>query len=401
MTVSPTSRPRRCPLCGHPAAAGHGCPHPLARYLGKRLDERHTLDRVLGKGGMGVVFGGLRADGQRVAVKMLLPALASRPELFERFRREAQLASRLRHPNVVAVYDVGQTPDGGAYYVMEEVPGESLRALVRREGALPLSRAVRIVEQIAAGLGAARAAGIVHRDLKPHNVMVDAAKGDATKVLDFGLVKAVETSLVEGEELTGAGQVLGTPSYMAPEQASGSAVDHRADLFSLGATLYFCLTGVPPCKTNVAQVALAAIQKGEIPPVSSRRVGAPVPDALERFLLRALAYSPEARPQTAEQFVAELRESLEGAGPAVLDAQPETHLDPFDSSPSHPASAFELASWRTASGVSLPAARSRGLSERKRLALYVLVGVLAGGAIAWGAQRLLAGAETPAAASQE
>ncbi|MBI5549106.1 MAG: protein kinase [Deltaproteobacteria bacterium] len=315
----------KCGLCGQPTGTHHVCTNPLSKFLGTQIDERYAVDSVLGKGGMGVVFGGVPTSvHRRVAIKMLHPSLATTPEFFERFRREAELASRLHHPNIVTVFDFGRTRDGGCFYVMELMEGESLRALVRRTGPLPVARALKIIEQVGRALGAAHAAGVIHRDLKPHNVMCTAVDGaDFCKVLDFGLVKALEEDEHEVEQLTSTGQVLGTPSYMAPEQAGGEPLDQRADLFALGACLYFCLTGSPPCKSNSAHKVLVMLMNGEVPPVSARRLGAPISASLEAFVGRALAFSPDERPQSAETFIEEMKRAAAEMSPESLEAIPQ------------------------------------------------------------------------------
>ena len=389
----------KCALCGQPAGPDHACTNPLARYLGAPVDDRYVVDTVLGKGGMGVVFGATQTSvHRRVAMKMLHPSLATTPEFFERFRREAELASRLHHPNIITVFDFGRTKDGGCYYVMELVEGISLRALVRAQGPLPVSRAVKIVEQIGRALACAHAAGVIHRDLKPHNVMCSDVDGaDFCKVLDFGLVKAMEDDGAEGEQLTTTGQVLGTPSYMAPEQASGEPLDQRADLFALAACLYFCLTGAPPCKTNSAHKALAMLMNGEIPPISSRRVGAPVPPALEAFVKRVLSFSPDDRPQTAEQFIAEMRKSLEGAPAAALDARPEGLAESAEGTGSSRYSRGGKGSPARSASRSKPGARK---ADGPKVGLYVgaVVGAIAVGVLAFGARTLLAPAPAMPAA---
>jgi len=375
----------KCALCGQLSGPDHACTNPLAKYLGAPVDDRYVVDTVLGKGGMGVVFGATQTSvHRRVAMKMLHPSLATTPEFFERFRREAELASRLHHPNIITVFDFGRTKDGGCYYVMELVQGVSLRALVRKAGPLPVARALKIIEQIGRALAAAHAAGVIHRDLKPHNVMCSDVDGaDFCKVLDFGLVKAMEDDGAEGEQLTTTGQVLGTPSYMAPEQAGGESLDQRADLFALGACLYFCLTGSPPCKTNSAHKALSMLMNGEIPPVASRRIGAPVPPALEAFLKRALSFSPDDRPQTAELFIAEMRKAVEGVPQAVLDARPEGAAEAPE--------AGTGASRYSRDGKGSPARSASKRSARSPIGLYVgaAVGAVAVGVLAFAARSLL------------
>lgn len=346
------SAPVKCSLCGEQHGTARPCAHPLARLLGTTVDGRYKIEGVLGRGGMGVVFHGVQTSVQRrVAIKMLNPSLAESPMFFERFKREAELASRLHHPNIITIYDFGRSAEGLCYYVMELLGGHSLRSLVRLEGPLPIARAVRIVEQIARALANAHGQGVIHRDLKPHNVMVSNVDGaDHCKVLDFGLVKMMEEE-AEGEQLTTTGQVLGTPAYMAPEQAAGDPCDQRADLYSLGVCLFYCLAGSTPFRTNSAQKALMFLMTNELPTVASRRVGAPIPESLENFIRRSMAFHPDDRPASAEQFIEEMRAALVGLSDEELNAKPTGKVDAPDlnsglskaSSGSRPAGATAVA----------------------------------------------------------
>lgn len=293
-----------------------------ADYLGKTLDGRYRLDTVLGQGGMGLVFGGLQTSMQRpVAVKTLHPQLAMAPTFFERFKREAELASKLRHPNIITIYDFGRAADGTCYFVMELIEGESLRQQVKREGPMSLRRAAAIIEQAALGLQHAHNQNVVHRDVKPHNIMISQVDGhEYVKVLDFGLVKALEQE--DEEQLTSTGQVLGTPQYMPPEQAGGEVVDQRSDLYSLAGVLFFMLTGTSPFGANTVRKALTAALTKTVPAVGTLRQGAPVPRKLDEFFRKGLAREKEDRYQNASEFVGELNAALAGETEDVLDALP-------------------------------------------------------------------------------
>ncbi|MFP2908915.1 serine/threonine-protein kinase, partial [Pyxidicoccus sp. 3LFB2] len=271
---------------------------------------------------MGMVFRATQTSVQRpVAVKTLNPSLAAAPQFFERFRREAEIASRLRHPNVITIFDFGRAPDGTCYFVMELLQGESLKEMVKREGPMSLRRAISLVEQASQGLAHAHAEGCVHRDLKPHNIMVQQLSGrDFVKVLDFGLVKAMEAE--EEEQLTSTGQVLGTPQYMAPEQAGGEAVDQRSDLYSMAGVLYFCLTGSSPYGANTVRKALTASLTQPVPAVNSKRQGAPVPPALDAFFKKALSPEKEDRYQNAQEFIDAMLDTVADLSPEELDAMP-------------------------------------------------------------------------------
>ncbi|WP_224248914.1 serine/threonine protein kinase [Hyalangium gracile] len=290
--------------------------------LGQVLDGRYKIESVLGQGGMGMVFRATQTSVQRpVAVKTLNPALAAAPTFFERFRREAEVASRLRHPNVITIYDFGRAPDNTCYYVMELLEGESLKEIVKREGPMSLRRAVNLLEQSARGLAHAHEQQAVHRDLKPHNIMVQQLDGkDFVKVLDFGLVKALEQE--EEDQLTSTGQVLGTPQYMPPEQAGGELVDQRSDLYSLTGVFFFCLTGTSPFGANTVRKALTAALTQTVPPVNSKRQGAPVPSAIDAFMQKGLAREKEDRFQSAEEFIEAMLDAVADLTPEQLDARP-------------------------------------------------------------------------------
>ncbi len=293
------------------------------KLVGSTLDGRYRVEAVLGQGGMGMVFRAVQTSIQRaVAVKTLHPELAMAPQFFERFRREAETASKLKHPNIITIYDFGRTQDGMCYFVMEMLEGESLRQRVKRDGPMTLRQAAAIVEQVALGVGHAHKQGVVHRDIKPHNVMLTPVDGaEYVKVLDFGLVKALEQE--ENEQLTSTGQVLGTPQYMPPEQAGGEVVDQRSDLYSLTGVFYYCLTGHSPYGANTVRKALQASLTQEVPAISTYRVGAAVPDSIDRFMRKGLAREKEDRFQDADELVESLHAALTGAPDSVLDAVPQ------------------------------------------------------------------------------
>jgi serine/threonine-protein kinase len=259
---------------------------------------------------MGVVY---RAEDRRlkrvVAVKVLRPAQAGDLERRQRFLREARTAAALTHPNVVAVYDVGDS-DGSAYIAMELVPGETLRARLRR-GPLGMAEVRSLALQIAQGLAAAHERGIVHRDLKPENVFLTrAGEGEVrVKVLDFGVAKmmlADERPPGESEPvLTAMGAILGTPEYISPEMCRGEVVGPRADLYACGVLLYALVTGRPPFVTpNPIDVTIKHIHEAPVPPSQL------VPDldpALDAVILKALAKKPQERQASAAVLAADLR----------------------------------------------------------------------------------------------
>jgi eukaryotic-like serine/threonine-protein kinase len=290
--------------------------------LGQLVDGRYQVESVLGRGGMGVVFRAVQTSMQRpVAMKTLHPQFALAPEFFERFKREAEIASRLHHPNIITVFDFGRTSDGTCYYVMELLEGENLRQRVKNDSPMTLRQAAAVIEQATLGVGHAHKQNVIHRDIKPHNVMLSLIDGNEyVKVLDFGLVKAMEK---DGDELTSTGQVLGTPQYMPPEQAGGDQVDHRSDLYSLTGVFYYCLTARSPFGAKTVRKALQAALTQKVPPISTSRFGAPVPEAIERFCQKGLAVDPAARFQSADEFIDALHAAIAETSDSALDAVPQ------------------------------------------------------------------------------
>jgi serine/threonine-protein kinase len=261
-----------------------------ARKLG-----RYKLERVIGSGAMGEVWlARHRALKQAVAVKVLKPGREGRHTV-ARFEREVRAMTRLRHPNTVRVFDYGRTVDGLWYYVMELLEGETLSALVKREGALSPARAVAMVTQAARALGEAHAMGVVHRDLKPENLFVTALGGEADfiKVLDFGVAKVMGAGAGD-PDLTGDDALLGTPAFMSPEQITGEATDARSDVYALGAVLSYALTG-KKVFTAATVSALLVKHMHEAPAAPSERAPGPLPAGLDALVLRCLAKSPAER----------------------------------------------------------------------------------------------------------
>jgi serine/threonine-protein kinase len=256
---------------------------------------QYQLREKLGVGGMGEVY---LAEHQLLkrpcALKLIKPEAGADPIALARFEREVRSAARLSHPNTIEIYDYGHAADGTFYYVMEFLPGMSLQDLVKADCPLPAGRVIYLFRQVCAGLAEAHALGLVHRDLKPANVFVAFRGGEAdvAKVLDFGLVKPTKD---EGSvQLTSDQHVSGTPLYMAPEQAVGDrSLDARADIYALGAMMYFALTGRPPFNAPTPfEVMMAQARDPVVPPSQVRD---DVPADLEQVVLRCLAKKPEDR----------------------------------------------------------------------------------------------------------
>lgn len=272
--------------------------------------------KILGAGGMGMVF--LAEDSQlrrRVALKVMKPQLATQATSRQRFMRESQSAAALRHDNIITIYQVGEDRSV-PFLAMELLDGESLEALLHRDARLPLAEALRIARQTAEGLAAAHEQGLIHRDIKPANIWLETRRGSSfevkatpstpsrghcassrVKILDFGLACATDGD----NRLTQTGVVMGTPQYMAPEQASGEHVDHRADLFSLGCVLYQMTTGVVPFQgVNIRSILRAVLLDS---PKRPCELNPEMPEDCDSLILRLLAKAPGERPQSANELV--------------------------------------------------------------------------------------------------
>jgi WD40 repeat protein len=263
----------------------------------KRLGGFELLAR-LGKGGMGTVFKARQVSMARLVALKILPKEVAENETFvQRFLREARSAAQLRHPNIVQAFDVGQA-DGYYFFAMEFVDGETLEALVRRDGPLEPNRALDIMKQVTSALAAAHEAGIVHRDIKPSNIMLD-KKGEV-RVADFGLAKHTEGDV----EVTADGSVVGTPAYFAPETAKGDKADHRSDLYSLGATVFCALAGRPPFDGKSFAEVIAKKVTEDSPPLAS--LAPRVDRRLCHIIDRLLRKNPEARYPSAKALLDDL-----------------------------------------------------------------------------------------------
>jgi serine/threonine protein kinase len=270
--------------------------------------EHYEVLEVLGRGGFGIVFRAFDERLQRVvAVKVLSPALVTTSPARKRFLREARSSARVRHENVVQIYDVKEEPL--PYLVMEFVPGETLQQRLDRSGPLSVAEVLQIGRQVAEGLAAAHATGLIHRDIKPSNILIEDGPQQRAKITDFGLARAVDDA-----SLTRSGVVAGTPLYMAPEQARGEVLDPRADLFSLGSVLYALLTGQPPFLAGSTFAVLKRVVEDTPRPI--REIIPEVPEWLCQIVAKLHAKEPADRFQSAREVADVL---------ADCEAQLQTH----------------------------------------------------------------------------
>src|SRR6266516_4953670 len=295
----------------------------LGSLVGTVLDGQYQIESMLGKGGMGAVYGARHILlGDRVAIKVLPAEMRSNAEWLRRFRREGQAARRFRHPNAVTVYDLRTSADGTIYMVMEYVEGHTLDAELRRRGRFSPAAAFAVIEPIMSVLNAAHAMGVVHRDLKPENIMIGNAStgGEPTvKLLDLGIAKMREIAGADTggtTALTMAGQVVGTPYYMSPEQwgelprDGSSEIDGRADIYSLGIVCYEIVSGNRP----FSGVTLSELRREHtsIVPQPLHEFVPNVPEGFSRGIARAIAKDRGDRQATAGELANELKSSLNG-----------------------------------------------------------------------------------------
>ncbi len=255
------------------------------------------IEYIVAEGGIGVVYAARDRQSERVfAVKILQERFASDIGIISRFEREIAYARRVQHPNVIAVYSNGHLPDGRPYFVMDLLEGCTLGALIRREGPLSLSRALAIVDQILAGLAAMHAARIVHRDLQPDNVFItrDERGGERAILLDLGFAQEPGVDTGDGVSPDSAGSLVGTLTFMSPEQATRSrAITEQSDLFTTALLLYYALAGKLPFRGNSELNVLVAIVRAA--PIALRKERRDVPPQLDEILARSLAKHPDAR----------------------------------------------------------------------------------------------------------
>jgi serine/threonine protein kinase len=302
-----------------PTGTGKG--RDRTRRVGSLVADRYRIDSVLGQGGVGTVYEVTQvATGERLALKALTNAALGIPNIKRRFEREAKATSRLSHPNIVDAFDFGSLPDGSLYMVMELVRGISLAAAIDAHSMNP-ARSFEVTRQMLGALTHAHAQGVIHRDLKPDNVMlVGDGASETVKLLDFGIAKLVGDALVElgDEDLTMAGVAFGSPEYMSPEQATGQAVDGRADLYAVGIMLVEMLTGRRPFESHETMETVRQKVSHEPPRLVDLAPDGNWPPELEAFIARAIARNRDDRFANAD----EMREALAPLAAVVSPPRP-------------------------------------------------------------------------------
>jgi serine/threonine protein kinase len=289
-------------------------PSASSSLIGQTFDNKFRIIRLIGRGGMGEVFEAEHTQlGKRVAVKLMLEKYNGDREAIARFTREALAAGRIGDPHIIDVMDIGTAPDGRAYVVMELLIGQPLSRLIEDHGPLPLNRAIKIMRQVLRAVGAAHTKGIVHRDLKPDNIFLttQGEQQDFVKLLDFGISKIMDPEAIAATKLTTTGVVMGTPLYMAPEQAMGNEIDHHADIYACGVIFYEMVAGKPPFEGHTYAVLVAKLLTTDAPLLSEVREG--LPPRLVAAIHRALEKEPKARHSHCDAFLLALPATQSGS----------------------------------------------------------------------------------------
>ncbi|HXQ27876.1 MAG TPA: serine/threonine-protein kinase [Gemmatimonadales bacterium] len=340
---------------------------PASDLVGQVVADRYHVLKKLGEGGMGQVYLAEHVKmGRRSAIKVMNPSMVHDPDAVSRFNREAANASRITHPNVCAIYDFGETPEGLIYLAMEFIEGEPLTELLRREDALPAARAAHIFIQVADALQAAHDLGIVHRDLKPDNIMLTRGRdgSDVVKVVDFGIAKAMGGD--DTQKVTKTGLVVGTPEFMSPEQLAGDKVDGRSDTYSLALVFFRMLTGKLPFEASTVQETMIKRLTDEPTTLAAARPDLDFPAGLQATLDAALTRNPVERYQTVAKFASDVAQVVGVGSAAPIVPLPATRADA--------AGQTEV----LASGPRGPAAVQRAAGTRKPRALVpVAIGAVA------------------------
>ncbi len=361
-----------CPRDGAPLGVVAPTADPL---IGRLLADRYKVLRTIGEGGMGRVYLAEHVRmGRLSAVKVMSPALAPTADAIGRFNREAANASRINQSNVAAIYDFGETEDGTLYLAMEYVEGETLSAVLRREGPFSPVRAAEITGQIADGLTAAHHLGIVHRDLKPDNILVTRQHDgrEWVKIVDFGIAKATQSDA--SQNVTSLGMAVGTPEFMSPEQIAGEQLDGRTDLYSLGLVLFNMLTGVLPHPALTSKQSLVQRLTARPRTLADVRPNVAWPARLQVALDRALAPEPNDRFRTVGELAAVVRAAV---GAPLASSAATQMMTPLS---------VESVSTRPLRSPSVPAARR----SWRGAAIAALVLATTGALLVWPPQALRA-----------
>ncbi|MFO0696475.1 MAG: serine/threonine-protein kinase [Polyangiales bacterium] len=328
---------RVCPSCGTEYQEGEQfCPFDASRLedvlaatlappdplIGAIIAGRYRILSEIGSGGMGKIYEAEHVTLRKpCAIKILRDSEAANPEMVQRFRQEAESASRIGHPGIVTVHDFGVTEAGANYMVMELLTGRDLSVVLKEQGPMAPQRAVSLLLQATDALEAAHRAGIVHRDLKPENLFLtlDEHGYELLKIVDFGLAKMsdLERTRGPGQKLTRTGMIFGTPKYMSPEQCQGKPADARSDVYALGVIAYEMLVGVPPFDADTFLGVLHMHTNEPVPPMRAKNPRVAVPELLESVVLSAMSKDPSYRPPSMEIFGEALRSAV---GPVLQQA---------------------------------------------------------------------------------
>ncbi|NUO47692.1 MAG: serine/threonine protein kinase [Polyangiaceae bacterium] len=379
ITPPPGGSPAVAAATNPPSAATPmrgGTPVPPDPLIGTIVDGRYIIEQTLGEGGMGVVYGGRhRMIERKVALKVLKRELATDPEIVERFVQEAKTATSIGNPHIVDILDFGTLPDGSTYFAMEYLDGTSLTSLVTSKPAP--SRIAKIAMQACDGLGAAHERGIIHRDLKPDNIFIIRRSGeDFVKILDFGIAKV--SGHTTGPKLTKAGAVFGTPHYMSPEQAAGTSIDHRADIYALGIILYELAAGQLPFDSD-NYMGILTKHMYQVPiPIRALVNNADCPPGLEAIIQKCLQKPPSQRYQSCAELAEDLERFVSGQVPVAV----QERLSGASSALNVPYDYFRTpSSLPTGAGPILPATPAR---KKSGAAMTVAAATLVVGAAALG-----------------
>jgi serine/threonine protein kinase len=348
--------------------------------LSEQITRDYRILRLLGKGGMGEVYLAeqLRVGRRLIALKVLSNSFAASPEMAKRFENEASSAGRINHRNVVTVYESRITDDGQIYVAMEFVEGKSLTDILKERTHLPLNQVVKITRQICSGLAAAHKRGIVHRDIKPDNIMLMEEEGEqVVKLLDFGIARLSETDASAGQ--TRAGVIMGTPTYMSPEQAmgkTGDLIDARSDIYSVGMLVYQMLTGHLAFKAKTAMEMMRKHISEPPLPLQQWQTDEKISDAVEQVVLKALQKNRDLRQQSITEFANELEAAVKGVSPEAKVSQKDMPTVRITKEAPTMATA-PLSSEKTSAGqIKAPSHKSQGLppeANQSQLSLQQII----------------------------